>query len=220
VLFRSIGDAIMAFWVPPFVEANEQARFACQAALDQLSALEAFRAEVPDLIGMRRDLPLIDIRIGLATGEVVVGSVGSEHARSFTAMGDTVNFGSRLEGVNKLYGTRILIDATTRDMAGDAIEAREIDRVRVVGREEPLAIHELVAMHGDLPADRQALSTAYAEGLDHYRRAEWPAARRAFSAALDAVPGDGPSTVMLDRLTAFENHAPESWDGVWRLDKK
>lgn len=220
IIDKYIGDAIMAFWVPPFAEATQQAALACMAALDQLTALEAFRTEVPDLIGMRRDLPTIDIRIGIATGEVVVGSIGSEHARSFTAMGDTVNFGSRLEGVNKLYGTRILIDATTRDMADDAIEAREIDLVRVVGREEPLRIYELAAVKGGLGPERRALFQAYADGLALYRRAEWAAARTAFAAGFDHVPDDGPTRAMLDRVAFLESRPPQAWNGVWKLDGK
>lgn len=220
IVDKYIGDAVMAFWVPPFVDASQQAELACRAALEQLDALEAFRADIPDLVGMRRDLPAIDIRIGIATGEVVVGSVGSDHARSFTTMGDTVNFGSRLEGVNKLYGTRILIDAATRNMAGDAIETREIDVVRVVGREEPVAIHELVAIAGHLSADRSTLHEAYAEGLRLYRAADWSGARRAFAAGLEAYPGDNPTLRMIERIGRIEADPPASWDGVWRLDSK
>ncbi|RVT89231.1 adenylate/guanylate cyclase domain-containing protein [Sphingomonas crocodyli] len=216
IIDKYIGDAIMAFWVPPFVEADAQAELACRAALDQLAALDRFRADIPDLVGMRRDLPAIDIRIGIATGEVVVGSVGSDHARSFTTMGDTVNFGSRLEGVNKVYGTRILIDAATRDLAGDAIVTREIDVVRVVGREQPVAIYELAAMAGDLPADRLALHTAYAEAIRLYRAGDWAGARVAFAACVD----DAPALKMLARLDRIEAAPPASWDGVWRLDSK
>jgi adenylate cyclase len=86
IIDKYIGDAIMAFWVPPFVDAHRQAELACQAALEQFAVLEAFRATVPDVIGLRRDIPLIDFRVGLATGEVVVGSVGSDTARSFTVI--------------------------------------------------------------------------------------------------------------------------------------
>ncbi len=217
IIDKYIGDAIMAFWVPPFVEPAEQARLACLAALDQCEALERFRSEIPDLIGMRRDLPSIDMRIGIATGEVVVGSVGSEHARSFTAMGDTVNFGARLEGVNKVYGTRILIDAMTRAMAGDAIEAREIDTVRVVGREEPVLIHELSGRSGAIDPKLSAILARYAEGLALYRAGNWAEARPLFA---EAAVDDGPSRAMLARIDALNLRPPENWTGVWKLAAK
>lgn len=217
IIDKYIGDAIMAFWVPPFVEPSEQARLACLAALDQCEALDRFRSDIPDLIGMRRDLPTIDMRIGIATGEVVVGSVGSEHARSFTAMGDTVNFGARLEGVNKVYGTRILIDATTRAMAGDDIATREIDTVRVVGREEPVVIHELTGRAGQLDAQRATILALYSEGLALYRAGRWTEAGRLF-AEIEAE--DRPSLAMRTRIDASNGQPPEGWAGVWTLGAK
>jgi adenylate cyclase len=217
IIDKYIGDAIMAFWVPPFVEPSEQARLACLAALDQCEALDRFRSDIPDLIGMRRDLPTIDMRIGIATGEVVVGSVGSEHARSFTAMGDTVNFGARLEGVNKVYGTRILIDATTRAMAGDDIATREIDTVRVVGREEPVVIYELTGRAGQLDAQRATILALYSEGLALYRAGRWTEAGRLF-AEIEAE--DRPSLAMRTRIDASNGQPPEGWAGVWTLGAK
>ena len=112
----------MAFWVPPFSDPNRQAEYACRAALEQLALLDAFNRRVPDIVGLRRDVPSINFRAGLSTGEVVVGSVGSETARSFTVMGDTVNQASRLEAANKVYGTNVLIDHETYAAAGLAIE--------------------------------------------------------------------------------------------------
>ncbi len=220
VIDKYIGDAIMAFWVPPFAEATTQAADACAAALEQFARLEAFTARVPDLIGMRRDLPRIDIRVGLATGEVVVGSIGSEQARSFTVMGDTVNFGSRLEGANKAYGTRILIDGATRDAAGGAVETREIDLVTVVGRQEPLRIFELAAMAGELPAERRKLFDAYEAALTPYRAGDWAAAAKGFEAALAVDASDGPAQAMLARLKAAKLKAPAGWAGVSTLTEK
>ncbi len=134
VVDKLIGDAVMAFWGPPFAKAGEHAALACKAALEQLRVLERFRAELPDITGLRRHAPLIDLRIGLASGDVVVGNIGSENARSYTVIGDTVNLASRLEGVNRLYGTRILLNAETRRLAGAAIETREIDWIAVKGQ--------------------------------------------------------------------------------------
>jgi class 3 adenylate cyclase len=218
VIDKYIGDSVMAFWTPPFAEPVTQAADACAAALEQLAKLGPFAARVPDLIGMRRDIPAIDIRIGIATGEVVVGSIGSDHARSFTAMGDTVNFCSRLEGANKAYGTRILIDEATRDAAGAAIEVREIDRVAVLGREEPVRIFELLGMAGDVPAARQTVSDLYDAAIAHYRGGDWISARTAFAAVLAIDPLDGPSAAMLKRVSI--GGPPGGWVGVTVLDRK
>jgi class 3 adenylate cyclase len=220
IIDKYIGDSIMAFWVPPFVEANQQAELACAAALDQFARLDAFRAKVPDVIGLRRDVPVIDFRVALASGEVVVGSIGSSQARSFTVMGDTVNFAARLEGANKVYGTRLLIDGATRDMAGHAIEAREIDRIAVAGRDEPVSIHELVAMAGELPPARRKLFDLYARGLARYRDGRWDEALKSLEAALACDPDDGPSRILADRIRQFKSVPPVEWDGVWRMTSK
>lgn len=220
IIDKYIGDAVMAFWVPPFVDPNEQTRLACAAALAQRACLDAFRARVPDVIGLRRDVPTIDFRAALATGEVVVGSVGSETARSFTVMGDTVNFASRLEGANKAYGTHLLIDGMTYDMAGDTIEAREIDLIGVVGREEPVRIYELAAMAGELPPERRKLYDIYAAALSEYRAGQWSLAEAALREALLLAPGDGPSTALLHRVEHFRDAPPADWDGVWRMTAK
>jgi adenylate cyclase len=133
IIDKYIGDAVMAFWGPPFAAADDQARLACGAALEQLAALPAFQDELPELTGMRRGFPKIAVRVGIATGDVVVGNIGSEQTRNYTVIGDTVNIASRLEGASKAYGTRILISDRTRQLAADAIEVREIDTVLVVG---------------------------------------------------------------------------------------
>ena len=220
IIDKYIGDAIMAFWVPPFVDPNEQAQLACGAALEQFARLEAFRTRVPDIIGLRRDVPLINFRVGLASGEAIVGSVGSDTARSFTVMGDTVNFASRLEGANKVYGTNLLIDGTTFDMAGEAIEAREIDLIGVVGRDEPVRVYELAAMAGGLPPEKRALFDLYDEGLAHYRAGRWSGADAAFREALSVAPEDGPSATLLHRVERFSESAPADWNGVWRMTGK
>ena len=220
IIDKYIGDGIMAFWTPPFTEAGSQAALACAAALEQIVRLEAFRKQASDIIGLRRDAPDIQMRIGISTGEVVAGSIGSEIARSFTVLGDTVNLGSRLENANKAYGTQVLIDGATRDMAGAAIEAREVDLVGVVGRAEPIRIFELAALGGWLGEDQRALFEVYASGLARYRAGDWDAADRALREALALAPGDGPSTTMLQRTAQFRREPPAAWDGIWRLTSK
>lgn len=220
IIDKYIGDAIMAFWVPPFVDPVRQAQSACRATLEQYARLEAFRARVPDLVGLRRDIPQIDFRIGLSTGEVVIGSIGSDTARSFTVMGDAVNQASRIEAANKVYGTRLLLDSETFDLAGSSIEGRLIDEVTVAGRLEPLRIYELAAMAGELPADRRRLFDLYAEGLALYRQAEWSKAETTLNAALGEVQDDGPSKTLLARIARFRQSPPVEWSGVWNLTSK
>ena len=220
IIDKYIGDAIMAFWVPPFVDATRQAEFACRASLEQFALLDDFRKRVPDVIGLRRDVPLIDFRVGLSTGEVVVGSVGSDMARSFTVMGDAVNQASRLESVNKAYGTHLLIDHETFALAGAAIETRLIDEITVVGRFESLRIYELAAMAGDLASDTRKMFDLYADGLDYYRKADWPKAEAALQAALELEPDDGPSRTLLSRILGLRQNPPSEWSGVWQMTSK
>lgn len=220
VIDKYIGDAIMAFWVPPFVDATRQAELACRAALEQFRRLEAFRSRVPDLIGLRRDVPLIDFRIGLSTGEVVVGSVGSQMARSFTVMGDSVNQASRLEAVNKVYGTRILLDEETFSLAGSAIEARLIDEVTLAGRSAPLKIYELAAMAGELPPAKREMFEHYEFALSRYRTGDWAQAESEFSRTLALEPDDLPAQTMLERTRRFQTEPPREWNGVWHLTAK
>ncbi len=221
IIDKYIGDAIMAFWGMPFTAEQDQAKLACLAALDQLDRLESFRARLPELMGIKRGLPQVDMRVGIATGEVVVGNIGSDVTKSYTVMGDTVNFASRIEGANKQYGTRILISAPTAEMAADAVETREIDSILVVGKSEPQRIFELLGVKGALAEHVAKLAVQYADGLDAYRRQDWSAAEAGFGAALATMPGDGPSTVMLQRIASLRADPPGSgWDGVWRMTEK
>ncbi len=220
VIDKYIGDSIMAFWSPPFSPTASQATDACLAAVAQLDALDAFRARVPDLIGLRRGVPKVDMRIGLASGEAIVGSIGSKTSRSFTVMGDTVNLGSRLEGANKVYGTRALIDATTRRMAGDSIRVREIDSLAVVGKTEPVAVFELLGAAGQASPLPDGLLAAYGEGLEQYRKGEWRAAQTAFAECLSVAPDDGPTKTLLARCWSLLRDPPVQWNGCWQLASK
>jgi hypothetical protein len=176
---------------------------------------------LPDLLGIRAMPAPCDLRIGIATGDVLTGSIGSELMMSFTVMGDAVNLASRLEAVNKVYGTRILISQATADAIGAGLELREIDRLAVAGQSAPQAIFEVMGKAGALTAAKESLRTHYAEGLVAYRARRFDDARTAFNAALEAVPGDGPSRTMLARVAQFEANPPEAgWDGAWRLEQK
>ena len=221
IIDKYIGDAIMAYWGPPFTADADQARCAAFAALDMLDRVAPFRAELPDLLGLRNVPISFDIRVGIATGEALVGSVGSEVMMSYTVMGDTVNLASRLEGANKLYGGRILASEATVIAAGAAVEAREIDRVVLVGQTHAQPVYEIMGRGGALSAAQVELRTRYAAALAAYRARRWEEARRGFAAALEAVPNDGPSLTLLKRIDALAATAPaDDWDGAWHLEQK
>src|SRR5215472_11745268 len=145
VLEKYIGDAVMAFWAPPLSTGDDHAASACLAALAHRDAVAALRPELPDLLGLRRNIPELTVRMGLATGEVVVGTVGAPTAKSFAAIGDITNLASRLEGVNKVYGTSVILAEETYRLAQTVVEARELDTVVVAGKSEPVQIYELGA---------------------------------------------------------------------------
>ena len=221
IIDKYIGDAIMAFWGQPFTGAEEQARLACFAALGQLAAVPGFQAELPELTGVRRGFPLINLRVGIATGEVVVGSIGSDTTRSYTVIGDTVNFASRIEGASKAYGTRILISEATQRLAADAVEAREIDSVLVVGKSEPERIFELLGRKGEVAAERLELRDAFVAALAAYRGQQCEAAASGFRECLSITPDDPPSKIFLARIAHFRDQPPAGdWSGAWSLTMK
>jgi class 3 adenylate cyclase len=221
IIDKYIGDAIMAYWGPPFTEDSEQARLACLAAVEMADRGKALRTELPELIGVRTVPSDCEVRIGIATGEVLVGSIGSEFMMSYTVMGDAVNLASRLEGANKIYGSHSLASEAAIIAAGDAIESREIDRMIVVGQTHSETVFEIIGRAGELTEKQHELLARYAEGLAAYRARRWDDARRAFQAALEAVPGDGPSMAMAERVEKFRaNPPPSDWEGEWRLDQK
>jgi len=221
IIDKYIGDAIMAYWGPPFTENGEQARLACLAAVEMAQRGAALRTELPELLGVRTIPNDCTIRIGIATGEVLVGSIGSEFMMSYTVMGDAVNLASRLEGVNKVYGSTSLAAEPTIKAAGDAVEVREIDRLVVVGQSTAEAVFEIMGRKDELDESQLRLRARYAEGLAAYRTRRWDDARRAFDAALEAFPADGPSTAMARRVAQFQaDPPPPDWDGAWRLDQK
>jgi adenylate cyclase len=221
IIDKYIGDAIMAYWGPPFIDAADQAHFACLAAIDMIGRIAAMRKDLPELLGVRTIPSDCDLRIGIATGEALVGSIGSEFMMSYTVMGDTVNLASRLEAANKLYGTHALIAEETMSKAGAELEFREIDRVVVVGQTHSQVVFELMGRKGELTPHQDLLRARYADGLMAYRAGRFDEARAAFKAALDAVPGDGPSATLLSRIEGFKASPPSAdWDGAWHLDNK
>jgi adenylate cyclase len=218
---KYIGDAVMAFWVSPFSAGDDHASDACLAALAQQDAIALLRAQLPEITGMRRDPPELAIRMGIATGEAVVGTIGSESSRSYTVIGDTVNLASRLESINKLYGTSLILSEETYRTARHVIEARELDLITVAGKTEPVRIYEAMGRVGEIAPERIELREMYANGLAAYRRHDWDGAQRCFESCQLSDADDGPSRVFIDRVSLLRSTPPPvDWDGVWHIKEK
>jgi adenylate cyclase len=218
---KYIGDAVMAFWVSPFSAGDDHASDACLAALAQQEAVVQLRAQLPEITGMRRDPPELTIRMGIATGEAVVGTIGSDSSRSYTVIGDTVNLASRLESINKLYSTSLILSEETYRMAQNVIEARELDLITVAGKTEPVRIYEAVARVGEIAPEQIQLREMYANGLAAYRRQDWDEAQRCFESCQLGDADDGPSRLFIERISLLRSSPPPAdWDGVWHFDEK
>ena len=212
---KFIGDAVMAFWGAPVPDPRHAAE-ACAAALDCQRRLAAQR-QAADAAGRA---PL-RIRIGINTGRMLVGNIGSSERLSYTVIGDPVNVASRLEAVNKRYGTEILIGEETRNAAGEAVVVRRLDRVAVYGRMQGLDIYELLAMAGELPAGVPGWVGSYEAGLDAYGARRWQAAIGHFQAAIAARGADRPSEILIERCRACLAAPPgDDWTPVTILDGK
>jgi adenylate cyclase len=212
---KFIGDAVMAFWGAP-TRNDRHAVDACAAALEFQHRLAQRCAET----GGHGGVPL-RMRVGINTGRMLVGNIGSNERLSYTVIGDAVNVASRLEAVNKRYGTEILIGEDTRAAAGDAILVRRLDRVAVYGRTQGLAVYELLGMadHGAL--QKPEWVTSYEAGLDAYARRDWAGAAELFESAIATRGEDLPSQIFVERC---RNHLasppPEDWTAVSILAEK
>jgi adenylate cyclase len=216
VVDKFMGDSVMAFWDPPFTGPDEHASLACAAAAEALERLDTFRDEVARDFPRQGDPFDVDLRIGVSTGDVIVGTIGPKVSMSFTVMGDPVKLGARLEAANKAYGTRVPISERTRELAGEDIQAREVDFIRVQGKSRPVRAFELllpVPGRGLVPAH----SLKYFElGLGAYRERDWAAAEAAFRASLEADSKDAAASAYLERIACFRAEPPVSdWDGTW-----
>ena len=221
VVDKFIGDSIMAFWGQPFVKPEEHAILACRAAQAQLAALDTLRRELPDITGLRRDAPVIDLGIGICTGEVVVGNIGSENTRSYTVIGDTANLAARLERANRVYGTQILIGESTARAIGSRFEIREIDTIFVKGKIETTRVFELMSAAGQLSEELVRLRERYDAARRSYLAQDWDTAEATFRECLEIRPKDGPSRVFLERVQALRRNPPgKDWNGVWQLVEK
>ncbi|MCZ6534218.1 MAG: adenylate/guanylate cyclase domain-containing protein [SAR324 cluster bacterium] len=210
------GDAIIAFFGAP-VHYEDHAIRGCMVTIDMQAKLDELRE-----IWLAEGKPRIDHRIGLNTGQMVVGNMGSEDRFDYTMMGNSVNLAARLEGANKNYGTYSMISEFTYEPAKDAIEARELDLIRVIGINTPVRVYELAAKKGELDEKRQKAFPYFAKGLELYRKQEWDEAIKYFNATEKLIPDDPPSKVYIERCEAFKANPPEEkdWDGVFTATEK
>ena len=214
-LDKFIGDSVMAYFGAPLSDA-EHAQHACRAALEMQARMRALNAR-----WTAAGVPRVRMRVGINTGRVVAGNMGTATVFNYTVIGDTVNLASRLESVNKAYGTGIIVGERTRAEAGEGFVFRELDAIRVQGRAQPVSIHELVGTIGQVASRTIEHVRCYAEGLSRYRTQDWSAAKDAFRSALALEPNDGPSAVMLKRATDYAVTPPgESWDRVYGMRSK
>jgi adenylate cyclase len=221
-LDKYIGDAVMAFFGAP-VQTELHAANGCDAALLMLATLrrlkEKWRIEDPDM-------PDVDLGIGVNSGPMVVGNMGSTQRFNYTVMGDNVNLASRLEGLNKAYGTHILVSEQTLQAARKGLKdraaycVRELDSVQVVGKKEPVRLFELRS-RGPAQTEELPLLEGYGEGLKLYRAQRFAEARLQFESLLARFPDDGPGALFLRRCDEMLESPPgEKWDGVFRMEHK
>jgi|GEM_PF-4409144 len=221
IVDKFMGDAVMAFWGPPFTADAGQARGACLAAIEQRREVQAWVSRLIDTGRYPPELSEVDIRCGVATGELIVGSIGSQNSRTYTVLGDTANLASRLETANKAMGTRMLVAGRTRELAGAAIETRRLEPIIVVGKSEPVQVFELLGEPGRVEDTLLRLRDRFEHGLERYFARDWPAAIRDFESCLTFHADDGPTHRLLARCLAYRDAPPpESWSGTWHLTDK
>jgi adenylate cyclase len=210
-LVEYVGDELFALFGAPIAQ-PDHARRACATAL----AMRARRNSLSEE-WVKVGRPHLKARTGVNTGTMLVGNIGSKYRFHYGAIGDQVNLTSRLEGLNKTYGSEIIVSDSTAELVPGLFILRELDLVRVKGREQALRIHELLANADDaLPEKQKEMLKLYAAGLAAYRERRWTKALDLFRKCLALWPGDGPARLMEDRCLTFRrNPPPEDWDGTF-----
>jgi class 3 adenylate cyclase/DNA-binding TFAR19-related protein (PDSD5 family) len=221
IIDKYIGDAVMAYWCPPFVPQNEVALRSADAALLCLRQVPAFTAASREIFDRGAQPYDPRIRIGIASGQSITGSIGADDRRNYTVIGDTVNLASRIEGANRLYRTTNLVCGRTAEAIRASFELREIDTVFLPGIDAPQTVFEIVGRAGQVSAEQQELRAKYELALGAYRRGDWPSARNHFSDCLSLSPEDGPTRTMLQRIESLAAlpAMAGTWSSVSRLGK-
>jgi adenylate cyclase len=209
------GDAIIAFWGAP-LEQPDHAKLCCFACIDMQKKLDALREE-----WIKEGLPRILVRMGINSGPMVVGNMGSQSRMDYTIMGDSVNLAARLEGANKFYKNYSMISEFTYKQAADAIDVRELDTIRVVGKNEPITVYDLLDRKNQTTGPKAELIEWYHKGLELYKNRDFAAAIKMFEAGLAVIANDGPSSTYIKRCRDFiESPPPADWDGVFTHTQK
>ena len=204
----------MAFWGSPYPQPDHAER-ACACALDMQERLQELNRKWES-----EGRKPLTIGIGINTGLVNVGNMGSDRRLAWTVMGDAVNLASRLEGLNKEYRTGIVISEVTRREVGEKFVCRELDYTRVKGKLQPVSIYELLAFASQAPRYADLLAQ-FAASLAAYRQRDWNQAIERFEALLVCYPDDGPSHELLKRSHEYRREAPApDWDGVYVMRTK
>jgi len=213
-LDKLIGDAIMAFFGAP-LDIEDHPDAAARCALAMLAAIATLRQQ--DIPGAAK----LDLGVGLNTGRAIVGNLGSQQFRDYTVIGDAVNLASRLESLNKVYGTHIIISESTAVQIQDRYRLRKLDTVQVIGKDTPVMIYELLASIEEADGTLEDLAALYEAGLRHYTRRNWSRALTHFQDALVRCPGDQPSQLLIHRIERYmQAPPPEGWQGVTVYDYK
>jgi adenylate cyclase len=213
-LDKYIGDAIMAFWGSPYPQ-DDHAHRACACALEMVRCLDTLNAKW-EADGRKP----ISIGVGLNTGPVNVGNMGSAKRLAWTVMGDNVNLASRLEGMTKQYRSRIIISEATYRQVSDRFVCRDLDNIRVKGKLQPVGIYEMLGTTEDRPK-YEPLLQGFTEAMSAYRSQRWQEAAGKFGVLLISYPDDGPTQIFLQRALDFMEKAPDpDWDGVYVMKTK
>jgi adenylate cyclase len=213
-LDKYIGDAVMAFWGAPVALPNH-AELAVATALKMLATAEKLNSDF-----QVRNWPPLKIGIGLNTGEMRVGDMGSKIRRAYTVMGDAVNLGSRLEGITKIYGVGLVVGESTR-LAAPQFVYRELDRVRVKGKNEPVPIFHPVASEAEIDPSLRDAFAQWHEALRLVRAQQWDAAETILWQLQQAYPDDGLYALYLKRIAYYREYPPGAdWDGVTTFETK
>jgi len=229
VVDKYIGDGMMAFWGAPIAQ-DDHGQRACRAALSMVAETEKMKQEWAE-----EGVEFAGVRVGINSGEMVVGNMGSQERFDYTAVGDNVNIGARLEGLGKYYGVSVVVSGATRKAVGDDPSAgstsslqaasgqgmafRKLDRVVVKGKSEPMVIYGLEAAEMD-EGERKQRDELFESARKLYTEGKFGKAVRAFAAFLKDYPGDGVAELFLARCERFARRPPENWDGVFRFEVK
>ena len=223
------GDAIVAFWGAPIIQEDHAERSVIAAIDMQIEMAELRKRWVNEgtMLELREKWAadgrgtFFGVRMGINTGEMVVGNMGSKTRVDYTMLGDAVNLAARLEGAGKAYGVDTMISESTYLITRGLIEARELDSIRVVGKEEPVRVYEILGRKSEVDAQKMQVADIFTDGVAKYRERRWDDAIALFEEGINIDPTEGPCKVYIERCREFQTTPPaEDWDAVHNLDSK